>query len=58
MIITALKDPNLGISIRFALYAVSILDCMWNSILGNRKSESVFLDSGRSICFIRISRNL
>lgn len=45
MIVNALKDPNLGISARYALYAVSILDCLWNSILGNRKSESVFLDN-------------
>ncbi len=24
---------------------MSILDCLWNAILGNRKSEAVFLDS-------------
>ncbi|KRX04785.1 Armadillo-type fold [Pseudocohnilembus persalinus] len=45
MIVVALKDPQLGISPRYALYAVSILDCLWNAILGNRKSEAVFLDS-------------
>jgi hypothetical protein len=45
MIVQALKDSNLGISARYALYAISILDCLWNSILGNRKSESVFLDN-------------
>lgn len=45
MIVNALKDSNLGTSARYALYAVSILDCLWNAILGNRKSESLFLDS-------------
>ena len=45
MIVTALKDPNLGNSARYTLYAVAILDWLWNSILGNRKSEAVFLDS-------------
>lgn len=45
MIVAALKDPNIGISARYALYAVSILDCLWNSILGNKKSEAVFLDN-------------
>ncbi len=24
---------------------MAILDCLWNAILGNRKSESVFLDN-------------
>lgn len=45
MIVNALKDSNLGTSARYALYAVSILDCLWNAILGNKKSESLFLDS-------------
>ncbi len=45
MIVAALKDPNIGISARYALYAVSILDCLWNAILGNKKSEAVFLDN-------------
>ena len=45
MIVNSLKNPNLGTSARYALYAVSILDCLWNAILGNRKSETYFLDS-------------
>ena len=45
MIVSALKNPNLGTSARYALYAVSVLDCLWNAILGNRKSEANFLDS-------------
>ena len=39
MIVSALKDSNIGISSRYALYCVSILDCLWNAILGNKKSE-------------------
>ncbi len=35
----------MGISARYALYAVAILDCLWNAILGNRKSETIFLDN-------------
>lgn len=45
MIVTSLKNPNLATSARYALYALSILDCLWNSILGNRKSETSFLDA-------------
>ncbi|CAD8169691.1 unnamed protein product [Paramecium pentaurelia] len=45
LMVNALKNPNLGTSARYALYAVSVLDCLWNTILGNRKSEAIFLDS-------------
>ena len=32
-------------STRYILYTVSILDCLWNTILGSRKNESLFLDN-------------
>ena len=45
MIVNSLKDPNVSTSTRYALYTVSIIDCLWNAILGNKKSETVFLDN-------------
>ncbi len=45
LIITALKDPNIGVSPNYALYTLSVLDCLWNSILGNRKNENNFLEN-------------
>ena len=45
LIVNNLKDPAITTSARYALYTVAILDCLWNSILGNKKSETVFLDN-------------
>ena len=45
IIIASLKDQNIGISARYALFAVAILDCLWNSILGNKKNEICFLEN-------------
>jgi hypothetical protein len=45
IIITHLKDPNVATSGRYALLALSILNCLWNAVLGSRRSESLFLDS-------------
>lgn len=39
-----LKDPNTCLSSRYALLAFSILTCLWNSVLGSRRSETIFLD--------------
>ena len=44
-IIQNLKNPNIYTSERNALFALACLDCLWNSILGNKKSESLFLDN-------------
>ena len=45
LIISALKDSNIGISPNYALYTLAILDCLWNAILGNRKNENIFLEN-------------
>lgn len=45
IVISHLKDPNVASSGRYALLALSILNCLWNAILGSRRSESLFLDS-------------
>lgn len=45
LIIQSLKDPNICKSERNALYTLSVLDCLWNAVLGNKKSESLFLDN-------------
>jgi len=45
LIISALKDSNIGISPNYALYTLAVLDCLWNSVLSNRKSENVFLEN-------------
>lgn len=39
-----LKDPNIIASSRYALLAFSVLTCLWNSILGSKRSEGLFLD--------------
>lgn len=45
LIIQSLKDPSICKSERNALYTLSVLDCLWNAVLGNKKSESLFLDN-------------
>ena len=45
LIINSLKNPNICNSERNALFALAVLDCLWNSTLGNKKSESLFLDN-------------
>jgi cilia- and flagella-associated protein 69 len=44
-IIQSLKNPDIITSERNSLYTLSVLDCLWNSVLGNKKSESLFLDN-------------
>lgn len=39
------RGGEVGRSERNALYALSILDCLWNAVLSNKKSESLFLDN-------------
>jgi hypothetical protein len=39
------RGGEVGRSERNALYALSILDCLWNSVLSNKKSESLYLDN-------------
>ena len=43
--VNCLKDINVAVSARYVLYAVAILDCLWNSILGNKRNETAFLDN-------------
>jgi hypothetical protein len=43
--VNSLKEPNVATSKRYALYTLSILDCLWNAILGNKKNENIFLDN-------------
>lgn len=50
LIVNNLKDPAITTSARYALYTVAILDCLWNAILGNKKSETVFLDNEVLFC--------
>lgn len=45
LIVNSLKDPRLINSSRYSLFTISVLDCLWNSILGNRKNENIFLDN-------------
>jgi hypothetical protein len=45
LIIQSLKNPDIITSERNALYTLSVLDCLWNAVLGNKKSESLFLDN-------------
>ena len=45
LIINSLKDQNIGISPNYALYCQSVLDCLWNAVLGNRKNENIFLEN-------------
>lgn len=45
LLVNCLKDINVAVSARYVLYAVAILDCLWNSILGNKRNETSFLDN-------------
>lgn len=45
LLIRSLKETEILSSERNALYTVSLIDCIWNSILGNKKSEAAFLDN-------------
>ena len=45
LIIQSLKNPDIITSERNAIYTLSVLDCLWNAVLGNKKSESLFLDN-------------
>lgn len=45
LIINSLRDTNIGVSPNYALYTLSVLDCLWNAVLGNRKNENVFLEN-------------
>lgn len=45
LIIQSLKNPDIIMSERNALYTLAVLDCLWNAVLGNKKSESLFLDN-------------
>ena len=45
LLVSCLKDFNVAVSARYVLYAVAILDCLWNSILGNKRNETLFLDN-------------
>lgn len=45
LIVAALKDPDVAKATRYTLFTVSVLDCLWNAILGNRKNETLLLDS-------------
>ena len=45
LIISALRDSNIGISPNYALYTLAVLDCLWNSVLGNPRNENSFLEN-------------
>ncbi len=45
LIIQSLKNPDIITSERNAIYTLAVLDCLWNAVLGNKKSESLFLDN-------------
>lgn len=45
IVITYLKDKNIATSNRYILLGLSLLNCLWNSILGSRRSEERFLNS-------------
>lgn len=45
LIVETLKDSNVASAARYTLYTVSILDCLVNAVLGNRKNEALFLDN-------------
>ena len=38
ILITYLKDKNIATSNRYILLGLSLLNCLWNSILGSRRS--------------------
>ena len=50
LIISSLRDANIGISSRYALYSIAVLDCLWNAVLGYRKNEIWFLEN--EVCHI------
>lgn len=45
IMLTLLKNPIVLKSERMALFTLSILDCLWNSILNCNKNESIFLEN-------------
>ncbi len=45
IVIIYLKDKNIATSNRYILLGLSLLNCLWNSILGSRRSEERFLNS-------------
>ena len=38
-IVSGLKDNKLATSDRYALLALALLNCLWNCVLGSRRSE-------------------
>lgn len=40
-----LKDQKIATSDRYALLALALLNCLWNCVLGSRRSEEVFINS-------------
>lgn len=38
IVITYLKDKNIATSNRYILLGLSLLNCLWNAILGSRRS--------------------
>ena len=45
LIVTGLRDNKIATSDRFALFGLSLLNCLWNAVLGSRRSEEIFINS-------------
>lgn len=45
LIVSGLRDQKLATSDRYTLLALALLNCLWNSVLGSRRSEEVFINS-------------
>jgi hypothetical protein len=56
LIINSLKDANIGVSPNYAVYTLSVLDCLWNAVLGNRKNENVFLENEVTLLYFEMNR--
>lgn len=45
LIVSGLREQKLATSDRYTLLALALLNCLWNSVLGSRRSEEVFINS-------------
>ena len=44
-IVAGLRDHKIATSDRYALLGLALLNCLWNAVLGSRRSEEVFINS-------------
>lgn len=45
LIVSGLREQKLATSDRYTLLALALLNCLWNAVLGSRRSEEVFINS-------------